>query len=73
MSEEINNNNEFDDFDFVDHYGATVEVDHEDQLPENTATSALNCAFVGVGGGGAIATCGSDTIAYFTDTGTITL
>ena len=53
MSEEINeNDSEFDDFDFVDHYGATVKVDHENQLPENTAVSALNCAFVGVGGGG---------------------
>jgi len=50
MSDEPNN--EFDDFDFVDHYGTTVEVDHQDQLPENVATSALNCAFVGVGGGG---------------------
>jgi len=58
MSEEINNkvevevSNDFDDFDFVDHYGAVVEIDHENQLPENTAVSALNCAFVGVGGGG---------------------
>ena len=53
MSEEINeNDSEFDDFDFVDHYGATVKVDHENQLPENTAVSALNCAFVGVGGAG---------------------
>ena len=50
MSEE--NNNEFDDFDFVDHYGSTVEVKHEEQLPDNTAVSALNCAFIGVGGGG---------------------
>ena len=50
MSDE--NNNEFDDFDFVDHYGATVEVNHEDQLPDNTAVTALNCAFVGIGGGG---------------------
>ena len=60
MSEKENNNelnestvvDEFDDFDFVDHYGAKVEVNHEDQLPENTAVSALNCAFVGIGGGG---------------------
>ena len=41
-----------DDFDFVDHYGAAIETKNEDQLPDNTATSALNCAFVGVGGGG---------------------
>jgi len=41
-----------DDFDFVDHYGSTVEVKHEEQLPDNEVLSALNCAFVGVGGGG---------------------
>ena len=41
-----------DDFDFVDHYGAEIETKNEDQLPDNTAKSALNCAFVGLGGGG---------------------
>ena len=40
------------DFDFVEHYGEAAEVNHEDQLPENEAVSSLNCAFVGVGGGG---------------------
>jgi len=50
MSEE--ESNEFDDFDFVEHYGTTVEVSHEEQLEDNTVTSALNCAFIGIGGGG---------------------
>ena len=40
------------DFDFVEHYGKAEEVNHEDLLPENEAVSSLNCAFVGVGGGG---------------------
>jgi len=40
------------DFDFVEHYGETVEIKHEDQLPENEFESSLNCAFVGIGGGG---------------------
>ena len=40
------------DFDFVDHYGAEVEETGGDLLPENTAISALNVGFVGVGGGG---------------------
>ena len=40
------------DFDFVDHYGAEVEQTGDDLLPENTATSALNVGFVGIGGGG---------------------
>jgi len=41
-----------DDFDFVEHYDEEPDVAHEDLLPENTATSALNCAFIGFGGGG---------------------
>jgi cell division GTPase FtsZ len=41
-----------DDFDFVEHYNVETDVVHEEQLPENTAISALNCAFVGFGGGG---------------------
>ncbi len=41
-----------DDFDFVDHYGEEEEVNHEDQLPENEIVSSLNCAIIGVGGGG---------------------
>ena len=40
------------DFDFVEHYGDTVEVNNEEQLSENEAISSLNCAFVGFGGGG---------------------
>jgi cell division GTPase FtsZ len=40
------------DFDFIEHYGEPVEVNHENQLPENDAISSLNCAFVGIGGGG---------------------
>jgi len=44
--------NELNDFDFIDHYGSEVETAGEDLLPANEATSALNCAFVGVGGGG---------------------
>jgi len=58
MNEENNQNEwveppiEDDDFDFVDHYGAEIETKSDDQLPDNTAKSALNCAFVGLGGGG---------------------
>jgi cell division GTPase FtsZ len=40
------------DFDFIEHYGEEVKVDHEQQLPENEAVSSINCAFVGFGGGG---------------------
>jgi len=40
------------DFDFVDHYGEAEEVNHEDQLLENEVESSLNCAIIGVGGGG---------------------
>lgn len=50
-----NNNNQdsFDDeFDFVDAYVEDPGTDDEELLPENTATSAIDCAFVGVGGGG---------------------
>jgi len=43
---------ESDDFDFIDHYGDDEEVNHENLLPENTVSAALNCAVVGVGGGG---------------------
>ena len=41
-----------DDFDFVEHYGAEIDTKSEEQLPDNTIKSALNCAFVGFGGGG---------------------
>jgi cell division GTPase FtsZ len=40
------------DFDFIEHYGEEIEVNHEDQLADNEAVSSLNCAFIGVGGGG---------------------
>jgi len=43
---------EFDDFDFIDHYGDDEEVNHENLLPENTIPASLNCAVIGVGGGG---------------------
>ena len=42
---------DFDDFDFVDHYGEDTLDDISKLLPENTAKSAIKCAFVGVGGG----------------------
>ncbi len=42
----------FDDFDFVDHYDDAEEAVHADELPENNVKCALNCAFIGVGGGG---------------------
>jgi len=47
-----NDENEFDDFDFVDHYDDSEEIKNEDMLEDNTVECALNCAFVGVGGGG---------------------
>ena len=43
---------DFDDFDFVDHYGDEKLDDESMLLPENSAKSAIKCAFVGVGGGG---------------------
>ena len=45
----INDDNEFD---FVDAYSEDVVEDTAELLPENTAQSAIDCAFVGVGGGG---------------------
>jgi cell division GTPase FtsZ len=44
--------NELDDFDFVDHYGEAEDVENENLLPDNVVECALNCAFVGIGGGG---------------------
>ena len=41
-----------DEFDFVDAYGDTDDSADDQLLPENTADSAINCAFIGVGGGG---------------------
>jgi cell division GTPase FtsZ len=40
------------DLGFVDHYGDGQADEGLDLLPENTAGSAINCAFIGVGGGG---------------------
>jgi len=40
------------DFDFLDHYGDSEEVKGEEQLDENEVTSSLNCAIIGIGGGG---------------------
>ena len=41
-----------DEFDFVDAYDDDNSVIDEQALPDNTADSAINCAFIGVGGGG---------------------
>jgi len=41
-----------DEFDFVDSYSDETEADNEELLPENTAPSAIDAAFIGVGGGG---------------------
>jgi cell division GTPase FtsZ len=40
------------DLDFVDHYGEDKVDDKAELLPENTAQTAISCAFVGIGGGG---------------------
>ena len=40
------------EFDFVDHYGDADEVAQTNELPQNQVECALNCAFIGVGGGG---------------------
>jgi len=43
-----------DEFDFVDAYSDEDSslTESEELLPENSAPSAINCAFIGVGGGG---------------------
>jgi len=41
-----------DEFDFAGSYSETADVPDEQALPENTAESAIKCAFIGVGGGG---------------------
>tara|TARA_Y100000310_G_scaffold297699_1_gene330933 strand:- start:2135 stop:3211 length:1077 start_codon:yes stop_codon:yes gene_type:complete len=48
----INENSSDDEFDFVDAYSGLPEESDEQALPENTADSAIDCAFLGVGGGG---------------------
>ena len=40
------------DFDFIEHYGDSEEVKGEEQLDENEVISSLNCAVIGIGGGG---------------------
>lgn len=45
----INDENEFD---FVDAYSEETLEEDAELLPENSALSAIDCAFVGVGGGG---------------------
>jgi len=49
MSEKLQ---ESEDFDFVDQYSDAEEESSPSLLAENSADSALNCAFVGVGAGG---------------------
>ena len=44
--------NDDSEFDFVDAYSDDVVEDSAELLPENTAQSAIDVAFVGVGGGG---------------------
>jgi len=41
-----------DDFDFLGHYDEESITHDEKLLPDNTARSAINCGFVGIGGGG---------------------
>ncbi len=41
-----------DEFDFVDAYSDDTVEENAELLPENSAVSAIDCAFVGVGGGG---------------------
>ncbi len=41
-----------DEFDFVDAYSDDSEESDEQLLPENSAQSAIDCAFLGIGGGG---------------------
>ena len=40
------------DFDFVEQYSESVEVRHENQLPDNETDSAINVGIIGIGGGG---------------------
>lgn len=52
-SKKIMSDDIFDDeFDFVDAYSEEPATDEDELLPENTAVSAINCAFLGIGGGG---------------------
>ena len=46
------NDDSMDEFDFVGAYSDEEEVADELALPDNAADSAINCAFLGIGGGG---------------------
>ncbi len=48
----INEDFDSDDFDFVDAYDDDPAEADARLLPENKASSAINCGFIGVGGGG---------------------
>lgn len=48
----INEQNSIDEFDFVGAYSDDDDSVDSEALPENTADTAINCAFIGVGGGG---------------------
>ena len=48
----INEDFESDDFDFVEAYDDDPAEGDDRLLPDNTAGSAINCGFIGVGGGG---------------------
>jgi cell division GTPase FtsZ len=41
-----------DDFDFIDEYDESTSINAGTELPENVAPTAINCGFVGFGGGG---------------------
>ena len=41
-----------DDFGFLGNYDDEPELHDELMLPANTAASAINCGFIGIGGGG---------------------
>ena len=43
---------DYDDFDFVEAYDDVPAAEDAQMLPDNRARSAINCAFIGVGGGG---------------------
>ena len=48
----INDAGSVDEFDFVSAYNAVDEPGDSMLLPDNTAESAISCAFIGIGGGG---------------------
>ena len=52
INSEENSMSQDSDFDFVSHFDENAEVKSDELLPENEAPTALQCAFVGLGGGG---------------------